>query len=200
MTRKPDPGTFEHALKPVRVEVNRVFRLSTSPTTEPWFARAGSSRFDDPQGLHGTARFGMLYAADSVETAFGESVIHENTLFRHGRFELPKGAAERRQLVDFRRLGQPVLNLVDLTGPALKGLGLNADLLSGDDYTTSQEWAVAIHDAAPWADGLRYVSRQNPGGHCYAVFDRSALDLGSYAALPAGLVDSLCGLFNAVRV
>lgn len=200
MTRRPDPGTFEHALKPVLVDLYRVFRLSTSPTTEPWFARAGAGRFDDPQGLHGTARFGVLYAADSVETAFGESVIHENTLFRRGRFELPKGAMERRQLVAFERPALPALNLVDLTGPALKGLGLNADLLSGDDYGASQEWAAAIHEAAPWADGVRYVSRQNPGGHCYAVFDRSGLDLGSYAALPAGLVDSLCGLFNAVRV
>lgn len=199
MTRSPDPGTFEHALKAVQVDANSLFRLSASPATEPWFARAGAGRFDDPQGLHGTARFGVLYAADSIETAFGESVIHENSLFRHGRFELPKGAAERRQLVAFQR-PLPQLRLVDLCGPALKGLGLNADLLAGDDYAASQEWSAAIHQAVPRADGLRYVRRQNPGGYCYAVFDRSDLARGSFVELPPALIDQLCAAFNAVRV
>lgn len=50
--------------------------------------------------------------------------------------------------------------LVDLTGVALKALGLNNDISASADYTTSQAWARAIHGASLRWDGIRYVSRQ----------------------------------------
>ena len=50
--------------------------------------------------------------------------------------------------------------LADLTGAALKALGLNNDISASGDYTTSQAWARAIHGSSPRWDGIRYVSRQ----------------------------------------
>ena len=40
------------------------------------------------------------------------------------------------------------LVLADLTGAALKSLGLNNDISASSDYTASQAWARAIHDAS----------------------------------------------------
>ena len=62
------------------------------------------------------------------------------------------------------------LKVVDLTGLPLKPLGLNNDISAGDDYTDSQRWARAIHDADPTWDGIRYVARQSNKSFAYALF------------------------------
>lgn len=45
--RPPEPGSFEHLLRPVRVEVASLVRLSRWPASEPYWS-AGVYRFDDP--------------------------------------------------------------------------------------------------------------------------------------------------------
>ena len=45
--RLPEPGTFEDLLRPVRVEVASLVRLSRYPGTEPYWS-SGVYRFDDP--------------------------------------------------------------------------------------------------------------------------------------------------------
>ena len=68
------------------------------------------------------------------------------------------------------------------------------------DYTASQAWARAIHDASPRWDGIRYVSRQMNKGFAYAIFERSGLRKLRAEKLKARQVDDLCDRFNVTAV
>lgn len=73
--RLPEPGSFEHLLRPVRVGIALLLRLSRRPATEPYWS-AGVYRFDDPDP-DGVESFGTCYTASTLEVAFAESVIHD---------------------------------------------------------------------------------------------------------------------------
>lgn len=200
MLRTPDPGSFEAHLRLVEVPCREMVRLSLSGKTEPYWAKRAKYRFDDPSNTTWGARFGVLYVGSSLETAFCESVIHENSLFQKGAYEVPISELQQRQLTWYRHPGKSQLQLVDITGEALKRIGLNNDISAGDDYTISQQWSKAIHDACPKADGLRYISRQLPNKFCYAVFERSQLVMDKWRPLEDGEIDSLCIEFNVKPV
>jgi len=90
--------------------------------------------------------------------------------------------------------------VVDLTGLPLKLLGLNNDISAGDDYTVSQRWARAIHEADPTWDGIRYVSRQSNKGFAYALFERTGLTKVAQSRLEGVELDALCELFGVAAV
>ncbi len=92
------------------------------------------------------------------------------------------------------------LVLADLTGAALKALGLNNDISALTDYSVSQAWAQAIHDADPRWQGIRYVSRQMNKGFAYAIFERSGLKKQRSEKLKRAQLDALCDLFNVTAV
>lgn len=77
--RLPDPGTFEDLLRPTRIEVASLVRLSRYPASEPYWS-AGVYRFDDPDpgGAH---TFGTCHTASTIKVASAESVIHECARF-----------------------------------------------------------------------------------------------------------------------
>jgi hypothetical protein len=138
MLRLPKPGTFETLVSSVVVPRAGLWRLSKRPASEPYWARGAQSRFDDPAGATpGAATFGVLYAGQDPETAFCESVIHENSLFLNGAFVVSKAGLVARALVGFKHPTKPSLTLADLTGARLKTLGLNNDIAAGDDYCVS---------------------------------------------------------------
>ena len=111
---------------------------------EPFWSR-GRYRFDGPSaGIRG---FGTCYAADDIAVAFCESVIHECAWFRNGHYEVPMSELTTRHVVRLHRPARPELVLSNLTGAALKKLGLNNDISAGDDYTAPMEWAAAIHES-----------------------------------------------------
>ena len=85
--RLPEPGSFEDSLRPIRIEVASLVRLSRQPSTEPYWS-AGVYRFDDPQPGRADT-FGTCYTAHSIEVAFAETVIHEAGRFVAGSFEVP---------------------------------------------------------------------------------------------------------------
>ena len=173
-------------------------RLSRQPATEPYWS-AGVYRFDDPQpGRIG--EFGTCYTASSIEVAFAESVIHESGRFVAGAYEVPAVELTERSVVRYRCERRKTLVLADLTGAALKSLGLNNDISACADYTASQRWAQAIHDASQRWDGIRYVSRQMNKGFAYAIFDRSGLVRLRADKLMARQVDALCDRFNVTAV
>ena len=157
--RLPEPGSFEDLLRPVRVELASLVRLSRHPATEPFWS-AGVYRFDDPEPSRAGA-FGSCYTASSIEVAFAESVIHESGRFVDGSYEVPAAELTERSVVRFACDRRKSLVLADLTGAALKSLGLNNDISASADYTTSKAWAQAIHGASSRWDGIRYVSRPN---------------------------------------
>jgi RES domain len=196
--RLPEPGSFEDLLRPVRVPLTSLVRLSRHPATEPYWS-AGVYRFDDPQPGRASA-FGTCYTANSIEVAFAESVIHESGRFVSGSHEVPAAELTERRVVRFACEGRKTLVLADLTGAALKSLGLNNDISASADYTASQAWAQAIHDASSGWDGIRYVSRQMNNGFAYAVFERSRLRKLRAEKLTARQVDELCDRFNVTAV
>lgn len=193
--RLPEPGSFEALLHPVQVGVAAMLRLSRFPDSEPWWSRNGRYRFDDPGSGH-CPRFGVLYLADDVQTAFAESVIHDNAVFDRGRFLVARAELEGRWKTTFLHPRKKRLRLADLSGHHLKALGLNNDISAGDDYAASQAWAKAIHDSDTKWDGIRYVSRQRNDGHAYAIFERSTLVRGATAKLEGAELDALCARFR----
>ena len=199
MLRSPDDASLAK-VRPVEVPVSGIFRLSKFPRTEPYFARQAQYRFDDPEGAVGAATFGVLYVAQDPETAFCESIIHANSLYSKGTYQVASAEFKARHLVCYKRQPNPNMFLADLTGDGLKALGLNNDISASDSYTIPQQWAAAIHSAHPTLDGIRYVSRQRNNAYCYALFDRCSVERASYAELPDDLADLLCRKFNVVRV
>ena len=196
--RLPEPGTFEDLLRPVRVEVASLVRLSRYPSTEPYWS-SGVYRFDDPDpGRAG--EFGVCYTANSIEVAFAESVIHESGRFVDGAYEVPSAELTERSVVRFACEHRKTLVLADLTGAALKALGLNNDISALADYSVSQAWAQAIHDADPRWQGIRYVSRQMNKGFAYAMFERSGLKRLRSERLKPAQLNPLCDLFNVTAV
>jgi hypothetical protein len=137
--RLPEPGFFEDLLRPVRIEVASLVRLSRHPAMEPYWS-TGVYRFDDPEPGHAGA-FGTCYTASTIEVAFAESFIHESGRFVGGSYEVPAAELTERSVVRFTCERGKSLVLVDLTGAALKFLGLNNDISASADYTTSQAWA-----------------------------------------------------------
>jgi hypothetical protein len=69
----PEPGFFEDLLRPIRIEVASLVRLSRHPATEAYWS-AGVYRFGDP-GPGRVGAFGTCYTASTIEVAFAESVI-----------------------------------------------------------------------------------------------------------------------------
>lgn len=196
--RLPEPGSFEHLLRPVRIDVASLVRLSRYPATEPYWS-SGVYRFDAPDSSRAGA-FGTCYTARTLEVAFAESVIHERARFAGGSYEVPAAELTGRSVVRFACERRKTLVLADLSGTALKSLGLNNDISASADYRTSQVWAQAIHDAHPRWNGIRYVSRQMNQGFAYAIFDRSGLRKLRAEKLTARQVDDLCDRFNVAVV
>jgi RES domain len=196
--RLPDPGSFEDLVRPIRIEVASLVRLSRHPASEPYWS-ASVYRFDDPDP-GGSGSFGTCYTASTIEVAFAESVIHECGRFVRGSYEVPAAELSERSVVRFACDRRKTLVLADLTGAALKALGLNNDISASADYTASQAWARAIHSASPRWDGIRYVSRQMNQGFAYAIFERSGLRKQRADKLKARQVDDLCDRFNVTAV
>jgi len=194
MLPKPEPG-FEARVSLVEASTEHMWRLSRFPDTEPFYGVSAGYRFDDPRGAAAAATYGVLYVADMPETAFCESIIHGSALYRSGFYEVPAFKAAERTLVGFRHPVRSTLRLVDLTGDALKRLGLTNDISSSDDYAGPQAWSRAIHEAIPKADGIRYVSRQRNSNHCYALFDRCGLIADVRVTLTPGDMLELCNQF-----
>ena len=196
--RRPDPGSFEDVLRPTRVEVASLLRLSRWPATEPHWS-AGVHRFDGREP--GAAdSFGTCYTATTVEVAFAESVIHECGRFAGGSYEIPLSELTERSIVRFTCDRRKTLVLADRTGAALKSLGLNNDISASIDYSASQAWARAIHASSSRWDGIRYVSRQMNKGFAYAIFERSGLRRLRADKLKARQLDDLCDRFNVAAV
>lgn len=172
--------------------------MSRRPATEPYWA-AGVYRFDAPQPLRAGA-FDTCYAASTIDVAFAETVIHEAGRFVAGSHEVPAAELTERSVVRFRCERRRTLVLADLTGKALKSLGLNNDISASNDYAVAQAWAQAIHDASPSWDGIRYVSRQMNKGFAYAIFERSGLAKLRADKLKARQVYELCDRFNVTAV
>lgn len=173
-------------------------RLSRNPATEPYWS-AGVYRLDDPDP-DGADALGTCYTASTIEVAFAESVIHECGRFLGGSYGVPIAELTERSVFRFACERRKTLLLADLTGSALKALGLNTDISASADYVTSQTWARAIHGASQRWDGIRCLSRQMNQGFAYAMFKRSGLRKLRAEKLKARQMDDLCDRLNVTAV
>jgi hypothetical protein len=158
--------------------VVRIHRLVHSPVHfSPGKDKPPLGRFDSLSG-----RFGTLYAAQAIEGAFAETVLRNP-------------ARSLVSLAEIEARGLSVLSittearLVDLTGPGLSYLGLDARLLSGP-YDPCGAWADAFHVHPSAPSGILYPSRFDPSQHCVALFSRLAPRIEAMTA-PAPLGEIL---------
>ena len=116
-----------------------------------------AGRFDSASG-----RFGVLYAALSFDGAFVEAVLRNPARRVVGEGEI---AARAFTILAPRE----TLPIVDLTGPGLQALGLDAAIFAGP-YAPCGAWADALRDHPARPGGLLYPSRHDPAEHCLALF------------------------------
>jgi hypothetical protein len=107
--------------------------------------------------------FGVLYVADSFETALSETIHHHQRFM--ARTAEPPGWTSR-----FREI---VID-VDVIAHDLRDEAPYADALRPDDYAESQRLGADLRAAG--SDGLVYPSRRQAGGECITLFypDRAA--------------------------
>jgi hypothetical protein len=166
------------AIWPAGSSVVRIHRRQHDPLHfSPGSGRPPAGRYDSASG-----RFGVLYAAQGFEGAFVETVL------RH-----PGNPLVSLSEIEARALSALAIDaeirLVDLTGPGLSRLGLDARLLTGP-YGPSRTWADALHAHPQEPGGILYPSRFDPSQICVALFDRVSAHIAP-ASVPAPLGDLL---------
>lgn len=169
---------------------HRIHPLRYNPTEFLSAARATvNGRFHFFERADGTV-VPVLYGAENVDAAVAE------VLFRN----VPLRDAEKLiSLRNLRDLGISVvtpkrdLKLVELFGHGLRRLGLMADELTSTvtaEYPHTVQWAQRLHDAAPGADGLVWMSRQFNAAQALLLFgdrvDSTELDGGDPLELSFG--------------
>lgn len=140
-----------------------------------------SSRYDDPECV-----FGTLYAGETLEAAFVETMLRNPRL---RIVSLAEVMARRHASIQASR----DLRLVDFCGAGLSAVGTTGAVNTGS-YRVSQAWSAALHEHPDAPDGILYWSRHNPSLRCAAIFERSGLTFTASASRPfepAWLVSTL---------
>lgn len=163
-------------LKTVKVETATLLRLTRFPTTEPYWGKSKTYRFDDP-----AQSFGVTYAAQSLQVAFAETILHQKASFDGKEWVIDVKSLEERHIVQYTRPIHSQLVVADLTGLSLKSLGLNNDLCASDDYSDAMALSRALHEQVPELDGILYVSRQLNTSFAVAIFERSGVQVRANA-------------------
>lgn len=122
------------------------------------------NRYDDPDCV-----FGTLYAGETLEVAFVETMLRNPKLRLVSLVEI---SARRWAAIQASR----DLRLVDFCGSGLSIVGTTGGVNTGS-YRVSQAWAAALHRHPDVPDGILYLSRHNPSLRCVAIFDRPGLTI-----------------------
>jgi hypothetical protein len=144
----------------VGVRLHRIHRHDHEPI---FFGPAGSDpefRYDAPDGS-----YKVLYAARSLETAFGETLVRSPGIPYITASAVKVRA--RSELVVAR-----TLRLYPLVDAGVSAQGLSFTELHGDAYAKTWEVSALIHRTTS-ADGILYTSRFD-NQRCVALFDRAA--------------------------
>ena len=119
--------------------------------------QGGPSRFAPIQDAQGEC-VPTLYAADSVEAAIYETILHDVPLAA-SRKSAPRHAVEDRRHSSL--VVRRTLRLASLRAPDLMKWGLTPATLIGTmptQYQRTARWAKAIHDQFAEVDGLVWTS------------------------------------------
>ncbi|WP_380871916.1 RES family NAD+ phosphorylase [Sphingomonas sp. DBB INV C78] len=142
------------------VRLHRIHRTAHDPI---FFGPAGAPpefRYDSPDGS-----YKVLYAARSLETAFGETLVRLPAV----SYVLSSAVEARvRSELETTR----ALKLYPLVDAGVSAHGLSFTDLHGDAY--KKTWAVSAEVyATTIADGILYTSRFD-NQRCVALFDRAS--------------------------
>jgi RES domain-containing protein len=101
--------------------------------------------------------FGVLYVAETFETALAETIHHHERFMRRTRERAGWTSQFRELVLDAK-----------LTAHDLTDAGAYAEALDPDDYGEAQRIGAALR--AGGSDGVLYPSVRNPGGRCLGLF------------------------------
>ena len=135
----------------------RLYRVHDVAPANAFNPGHGRGRFHPVRDGRGES-IPTLYAADEIDGALSETVFR-GVRGSGGRLH----RADLESLYLSRLVLEVDLRLVDLTGLALRRLGLTrGQLLEAPErlYRATARWAEALHEADPNAHGLQWVSRQ----------------------------------------
>ena len=145
----------------------RLFRVHGASPVNAFNPGYGRGRFHPLRDSRGES-IPTLYAADEVDGALSESVFRDIT---------GSGGHIHRADLDPLRLSRLLLEvdlrLVDLTGLALRRLGLTrVQLIEAPArfHGKTARWAEALHEACASAQGLTWVSRQLDTARAVVLF------------------------------
>lgn len=138
-----------------------------------YFGTKAQHRFDDPAG-----KFGVLYLALNLATALMESVFHDHHWWQaHAERQIMLAEVQRRMIRAIGVLSD--LTLCDLASPgaAAKAFGWNGARLMARNGPRTRDLSAQIASLQTKAgtpfDGILYLSRNNPGDKCIALFDQA---------------------------
>ncbi|MFZ4875194.1 RES family NAD+ phosphorylase [Janthinobacterium sp. Mn2066] len=197
--RLPRQPQLPSSLTIVQCQPATLYRISGHTSGEPYFGRANTYRFDDPNPLP-SDRFGTCYLGTSLAVALAETLLHDRQPIRNC-FVVELAVLQACFVIQFA--GLP-LTLADLTGPALRRLGGHAELSGTSSYTKSKTWSTAIHAHADKVDGLLYMSRHKNDEKALVLFDRAAPKIAMASVTPLsthtgfGQAATLLGIRSAI--
>jgi hypothetical protein len=170
--------------------LHRIHLKSHDPIFFGPLGGAPAARFDAPDGS-----YKVLYAARSLETAFGETVVRSPAV----PFVLSSAVQTRARS---ELLVTRPLRLYPLLDAGVSRHGLSFTDLHGDAYAKTWEISGIIH-ATTSADGILYTSRFD-NHRCLALFERAAqaIDLVTPHSVEIGPAEAtfLAGHFGKAYV
>lgn len=163
----------------VTVDPNRLIRISTHITGEPFFNCSGKNRFDDPNP-NKTARYGTCYFGFKLSVALAETLLHDKKPVKQN-FLIEPDRIDNSFVLHYQ--GIP-LTLANMTGAPLKRAGLHGGLSGTSYYKTPQKWSKAIYDHPDNVDGFIYMSRHLNTDKAVVLFDRAKSKIQMDTATP----------------
>jgi hypothetical protein len=142
------------------IRLHRIHRSGHNPLFFGPIGAEPQHRFDSPDGSYKT-----LYAARSLETAFGETLVRSPAIPYVTSTAV--NARVRSELITIRSL-----KLYPLLDAGISAHSLSFTELHGDAYAKTRAIGALIHRTTT-ADGIVYTSRFD-NQRCIALFDRAA--------------------------
>lgn len=146
----------------------------TKHAATPLAVRPAPSRFCD--GFS----YGVLYAAESFETAFIEVVMRDRFVRKTERI-VPYGELSLRSVVSLSTKPDHPLSLLDLRNAGCVDIGAPTDAVRARNHSAGRALGLAIYKHHPRIDGLIYPSRL-AGADCFVVFDRGLSKLADFTS------------------
>ena len=175
----PSPELLKRTL-PRRRSPKTLVRLSRQEFRDPIFwSTKGKYRFDSP-----TARYGVLYTANSLEGAILEVF---------GDRWLEHRALSEQLLRSYNLVKLNITSglwLANTLGSNLMFAGIDARLFASTDYDKTQAWGRAFMEHPQNFDGILYHSRKNPRKLNCAFFETESAQKAITVADTGPLIDT----------